>query len=98
MSGGVQSMSIEDVSNWLLRKGFPVAIADAFRGEFFLVLFLILTAYSDQAMDGEALAEMYVTTPGPVCLKDVLSCKHGLQLKIYKAVKSLMEVSCHNCI
>ena len=36
MSGGVQSMSIEDVSNWLLRKGFPVAIADAFRGEFFL--------------------------------------------------------------
>ena len=46
---------------------------------------------ADQEMDGEALITMYVTTPGPNCLKDVVSCTHGL--KIYKAIKSLMEVS-----
>ena len=45
-------------------------------------------------MDGEALVMMYAATPGPGCVKNVLSCTHGQQLKIYKAVKSLIEVSC----
>lgn len=49
--------------------------------------------FSDQEMDGEALTTMYAATPGPDCIKNVLSCTHGQQLKIYKAVKSLVEVS-----
>jgi hypothetical protein len=43
-------------------------------------------------MDGVAVATAFTTAPGPDCLKEVVP-KLGQRLKVYKAIKTLIEVS-----
>lgn len=48
-------------------------------------------------MDGEALVTLIGVTPGPDCLKDLIS-KVGIRLKVYNHIKSVYQtssVSCH---
>ena len=44
----------------------------------------------EQDMDGEAVSAAFGSTPGPDCLKDVVS-KVGSRLRVYKALRSLYE-------
>lgn len=55
-----------------------------------LTLLFFMSSGSEQEMDGEAIAAVFTTSPGPDCLKDVLP-KLGQRLKVYNALKCLYE-------
>ena len=87
--------SVEDVTSWLQEKGFSEDIIVAFKGNSKLCTYVYGTLSSslnitEQEMDGEAIAAVFATSPGPDCLKDVLP-KLGQRLKVYNALKTLYE-------
>lgn len=43
-------------------------------------------------MDGEAVRAAFAATPGPDCLKDVVT-KTGPRLRVYKAFQELIKVN-----
>ena len=49
-----------------------------------------LVFYADNEMDGESLAALIATKPGPDSLKDLVQ-KVGLRMKLYKAIKALYD-------
>ena len=46
----------------------------------------------DQEMDGEAIMSAFASTPGPDCLREVVT-KVGPRMKVYRDIKQLIEVS-----
>ena len=102
----LSKLTKDQLSNWLQERQIPQDVVEEFQGNKGLnfvhwyvfgypCLWLI---YLENEMDGDALVTLIGVTPGPDCLKNLIS-KVEIRMKVYQHIKALYAsspVSQHN--
>ena len=90
----MESMSIEEVGDFLRSKGFSEEVVNCFFGQYIMMGEVIdnQAMFLEEDMDGIAIVGAFGAHPGSDCLRDVIP-KFGTRIKVYLALKSFMSVS-----
>ena len=95
----LESMTIDDVCDFLEDRGYPESLVDIFRGTFtpsffaeliFFCLFCLFIFFPslEQEMDGAAIKFGLGTSPGPQWLQEIVPVL-GQRLKVHNELRTL---------